>query len=1052
MTERSHCPEPQVLQAFVEGRLGANERRAVLAHLDECGDCMSAVDIANEILHEEVAGGRSGNRQPHWWLAAAAAVMIAIGGVAVWRLLAPSSHAPSIATLVAAAPHSARTVEPRIAGGFAWAAWVGPSRSGATAADEKSLELSGLAGAALSEAHRNKSAPAQHVAGVAMLLAGHSDSSLPLLEAATRRAPDDASAWNDLAAGQYAAAIASDQASRYPVALAAADHALAIDPHFAEAAFNRALILERLGLAGEARLAWQHYLELDPDSAWAKEAREHLAHIQAPTGAQRFEREQPRLEQSALAGDVAAVQQIVRANPERSRAYGEAEYLGRWAETHDDRNLMIARAIGDALAATTGESLLRDAVRAIDHADPQRRAMLAAAHAAYRSGRIAYSRHLPASAETQLRDAAVKFGDSPMARVARYYAACTRFDQADAPAARAELEQIELPPAYIALGAQVRWELALCHNAIDDWSGALPLLTDSAGAFRRLGEMSNLGFVETLLADTLAASGRPDESAAARIRSFELASADPRGDRLPQSILVAAISELSTGRRDAGRSLLAVAQSATNDDTLRADIAMQSALLEADDGELDAATRDATAANAAAQRLADPALRARATAQAQLASAAASLQARPEEARKLAGDAIEFFQAKGFAVHLPLAYLLRARAAMQLGAKDDAARDLDRGMSALEQHRLELTNDVTVADAAKHTFDDAIALALARGDRATAFAAMQHGDHVTIEQLQRRLGGTAVLALSLLPDRIVAFAITSRDVLVTQAPPVSPELLARAATLQDDRALRELYDALIRPAEPAIGGAQNLIVVPDSALDSVPFAALIDSASRPLVARMPVAIAPGIASLSQEPQTSRTRLAGIALPSGPSSASTALPETAQEVGEIASIYRGTPEILGTGATFADFVRAAARADVVHVAGHTRRMPGNDDNALLFGSGETVTWRRAASAALANHPIVMLSACETLRRPPSRQTRAQSLGAGFIAGGASEVVGTLAPISDRAARQLFGDVHRELLRGASAAAAVRNAQLQAIARNELPPAEWRAIAVLTTRID
>jgi len=1039
----------------VEGRLGATERNAVLAHLDECEECMSAVDIANEILHAEERQPRAPVLHRSWWFAAAAAVAIAIGGIAAWRMLLPRSNAPSIATLVAAAPHSARTVEPRMSGGFGWAAWLGPSRGNETAADEKSLELSGLAGAALSHARRDESASAQHVAGVAMLLAGRSDSSIPLLEAATQRAPNDAHAWNDLAAAQYAAAIASDQASRYPVALAAADRALAIDPQFAEAAFNRALILERLGLAGEARNAWQHYLALDPDSAWANEARAHLAHIPATNGAQRFDREQPRLEQSALAGDVATVREIVRAQPERSRAFGEAEYLGRWAESHDDRNLTIARAIGDALAETTGESLLRDAVRAIDRADAQRRAQLAAAHAAYRSGRIAYARHLLADAETQLRDAAAKFGDTPMARVARYYAACTRFDQADAPHARAELEQVlhELPPSHAALGAQVRWELALCHNAIDDWPGALPLLTDSAATFRRLGETSNLGFVETLLADSLAACGRPDESAAARIRSFTDASADPRGDRLAQSILVAAISELSTGRRDAARSLLAVAQSAAGDnDTLRVDIAMQSALLEADDGDASSAVRDAAAATAAAQRLPDPALRARAIAQAQLASAAASLPARPETTRRLAGEAIDFFNAKGFAVHLPLAYLLRARAAMRLGANDDAAHDLDLGISAVEQHRLELTNDVTVADATKHLFDDAVSLALARGDRAAAFAAMQHGQHITIEQLQQRLGGTAVLALALLPDRIAAFAITSRDIVVTQQPISSQEmndLLARK--LGDDAALRRLYELLIHPSEPALASAQSLVIVPDDALDSVPFAALIDDSSRPLVERLPVATAANIASLAHPPQTAREHLAAIALPSGPSAATTALPETAQEVGEIASIYRGAPDVLSSAATFAELMRAAARADVVHVAGHTKRVPGNDDSGLIFGGGEVATWRSAASMPLRNHPIVLLSACETLRRPHLRQTRARSIGAGFLGAGAAEVVGTLAPISDRAARQLFGDVHRELARGASAAAAVRHAQLQAIARGELP-AEWRAIAVLTTRID
>ena len=44
----------------------------------------------------------------------------------------------------------------------------------------------------------------------------------------------------------------------------------------AEAWFNRAYALERLGLADEAREAWQAYLTIDDRSGWADEARTHL--------------------------------------------------------------------------------------------------------------------------------------------------------------------------------------------------------------------------------------------------------------------------------------------------------------------------------------------------------------------------------------------------------------------------------------------------------------------------------------------------------------------------------------------------------------------------------------------------------------------------------------------------------------------------------------------------------------------------------------------------------------------------------------------------------
>src|SRR5206468_8250399 len=135
---------------------------------------------------------------------------------------------------------------------------------------------------------------------------------------------------------------------------------------------------------------------------------------------------------------------------------------------------------------------LAEAVAAIDAADPAGRAALAAAHTAYRRGRLAYSRHQPSAAEPDLRLAAAGFaaaGD-PLALVARYYASDVRFDGNDVAGARAELESLlaaaDRAPRYAALGALVRWELALCLMTDDAWSAALPLAEQSAAAFRRL--------------------------------------------------------------------------------------------------------------------------------------------------------------------------------------------------------------------------------------------------------------------------------------------------------------------------------------------------------------------------------------------------------------------------------------------------------------------------------------------------------------------------------------------------------------------------------------
>ena len=93
--------------------------------------------------------------------------------------------------------------------------------------------------------------------------------------------------------------------------------------------------------------------------------------------------------------------------------------------------------------------------------------------------------------------------------------------------------------------------------------------------------------------------------------------------------------------------------------------------------------------------------------------------------------------------------------------------------------------------------------------------------------------------------------------------------------------------------------------------------------------------------------------------------------------------------------------------------------------------------------------IVLAACETLRRPASQQTFSLSLGGGFVAAGAGDVIGTLTEIRDEDAYELFRAIHRQLAAGTDAADAVRSAQLSAIASGQ--PGGWASIAVLTRRI-
>lgn len=1065
------CPDAEILAAFAEGRLSGARRDSLITHLDACEECMTEVALAIRAHARE--GNVSRFRRSGWRIAAAAAAFAVVlaGGLLAgkaWR----ETHRPPIARLVALAPRSARVVEPRLTGGFAWAAYHGGARAQAEPVDAEQMKLTGVAGELIDRASHDPEAEAQHAAGVALVLVDQPLAAITRLEALAA-ASNDAKVWSDLAAARYAAAGNLQRTSLYPLALAAADRALRIDPALAEALFNRALILERMRLTAEARRAWMRYLEVDRSSPWATEAQTRVARLPVRTTS-RFVQDRQGLELAATRGDLAGARTLAKGSPESARTFAETEFLGRWGEAlargdavEGERLLSVARAIGDALAQTSGESLLRDTVAAIDGAaDAENRTMLADGHALYRRARIAYSRHEIVAAGRDLRSAAAlleRAGD-PMALTAAYYAASARLAAGDVPGARAELERlrtvIDARPSFIALGARVRWELGRAYQMDDDPQRAVSALGEGASMFRKIGEHTSAALMETLLAGALDSTGKGDDGWNARIRAFAALGADGDPVLLTASLGAARRAELLAGRREAA---LALARLESSDEHSggraadRLDSLVQRGLLEAAAGDDDAAMQSARAAEAVAASFADPAARKREEADAAVAAGAARLRREPRAAIASLTRAIDFYRTHQLNLLLPEPLLLRARAARALGDPDAAARDLEQGMRAVEHDAGERARlGGGVFDAEHALFEDAIRLALDRRDSAGAFAIAERarGGVSTIAQVQQLLAGTAsvVLEIATLPEEVVTFAISSRDASVSRRARTrdSLALLAEECLAENGtRAAAALYDDVIRPAEPLLTAASEVIVVPDRALQTAPFAALYDSVARKyFVERYPVTVAASASVLGRRPWRPVTSLAAVALASGSSTQTRGLPAAGEEIDDITPLY-ARASALPHGSAFRSL--HDLDADVIHIAGHTQPQAGGGEQALLFGDGERterVSWKTIAAAPV-RADVVVLAACETLRPAASAATRAPSLGAAFAAAGALDVVGTLSTIPDHDARLLFRAIHRGLAAGAGAAEAVRAAQLEAI-RGKGPRA-WRTVAVLTRRI-
>jgi CHAT domain-containing protein len=1051
------CLAPETIAAFAEGELVRSEVAAVVAHLRTCMECTRDVQEAN-------AARQPASHRTAWLAVAAAAAIVMISALLFVQRTNRIPEGQAMARLIALAPKDARLVETRLTA-FAWAPYRGPMRAEGGAEDVRRLKIAGVAGDAVAQANADPSPEAQRTAGVALLFVGEAENALRRLRTAAERSPKDAAIWSDLAAALDAAAVGTERPSLHSEALAAADRALSVNPGQPEAIFNRALILEHLGLAGEARKAWDRYLALDPSSPWANEARQHLRQLPVSTGDARFRAEQSRLERAA---------ELVSAFPQQSRTFAEAEYLGRWGESNDLPALNAARVVGEELHQRSGESLLLDSVAAIDRADDATRGQLAAAHALYRRARIALSRQEPVSAERDLRGAAAMFavGRSPMTFVARYFVACARFEAGDAAGARQELEQLLTEagahPSYMALRAQIEWQLATVAMSDADWAGALERLSESERLFRRLGESANTGFVRGMQSTAMACLGRPDQAWEARIEAFAVLDAEGRADRLPVTLGGAARMELHAGRLETGRAFLRLEAESlrdTKNGALLANALVRETLLQAQLGDREAAARAAQEAMTVAASLSGPP-RDIAVADASLAAGAAGLLDDPAAAGQALTRAIDFYRASARVLFLPQAYLLRARAALRAGDAGSALRDVDEGVALLERHRLRLAGPLVgtdILDAGVTLRREAIRLRMETGDVAGAFreaerrnlqTATAREEPIALDELQRRLRGTSVvvLHLTMLADEAVSIVVTESEVAAARAPLSEQKLASRirgaTAGHLDDAAV--LYDALIRPSQEALSGARSLIIVADPLLQEVPYAALYDrTAKRHLIELMPVAVAESASSLRLEAgSVPRTALA-VALPSGDLPA---LPDAERELEMVTALYGDAVSLGPAAATFAAFTGAAWRAGVVHVAGHTSRRGGANEPSFRF-SDRRATWRDIAGMRFDRGAVVILSACETLCRTDAGHAGALSLGGGVLAAGAGDVIGTLTPVADRDAVELFRGVHRGLAAGLGAAEALRRAQLDElsseVATRRASP--WRAVALLTRSI-
>jgi CHAT domain-containing protein len=966
-----------------------------------------------------------------------------------------------------------RPIEGRLTGGFGWAPYAARPKA-RQRHSRSSEEVVQAASIVQKEAIDDSSDDARRSAAVALLFEEKPRAALQQLTNAASGTPD-ARSLSDLAATRLHIAVSEDDPSLLPDALAAADAALHLQPGLPEARFNRALVLDRLGIRDQAREAWQHYLAADQSSEWATEARERLRRVQplVPFN-QVLDKNLAR-----LAADPSAAHDVARSSPLEARLYGETMILGQWAEkesagdhTSSNRYLRIAREFGNELAASGGDCMVQSAVAAIDRANPEETGHLLRGHLLYRQAQTEFKSDHAAVARPLFISASREFklGGSPLTIGSDFYLAHTFHALGNLPEARARERQLltQIPAQFAAYRAQVLWHLGLGYMADGEWGNVLTALNESVAIFDRLREDAYGSIIKELLAEVYDHIGDPDSAWAQRVRALHGIGANT-SFRLEQSLESAGRGAMSRRQFDVAASLLGVAGDVATR-VGRPVVEVQTRLLQArvfaEKANVEGAREALARAGVAASLIPDAA--AREDASADLLATDAVIRASPTDGLKALTAAIEYHRSHGRKIALPELFLHRARVYRQLGQPRLAAADAEAGIAEVERYRASLpAGEVRwgILDPSYELFEEAIDVAMHDGDTSRAFAYSERArSRELLDALQSSAPApslseldpnTAIVEYVPFRDRLVILVARRDGVHAVEQHVSRGELERDAASFsaavadgspEAHRLAAVLHRLLIVPIEAELTGSEILAVVPGSSLASLPFAALENSSGAYLVERFTLVTAPSAAvyqrlRLRDVPARTARRLLVVANPvSDPSSEP--LPETEREAKRIAAMYQRPSVLLRENATIVAFRRDAADADVIHFATHgVAPLNGRMKPALLL-AGSRLDSGQIEALRLPHTAVAVLAACSSARGPV-RSEGTISVSRAFLAAGVPSVIATLWSIDDGESARFFPVVHKYLVRGTSPARSLRDAQVDAI-RNGVPASLWAAV--------
>lgn len=1065
----TRCPESGVLAAFIDGGLSPDESRRVSRHVVTCDECRFVVGETARFEREPVGEVRRHRHIPWWAGATAAAALIA----AVLLPIKLGSH-DRIAQLQ---PATYRTVEARVT-----VLPYAPYRVTRSLPQPDDYGRLSIAASLQQRLERDRSVENLHRFGIAQLALGQFSQAHDLLAEASTRKPEDAGILSDLAAAQIALGDAEDAAEN-------AARAMRADPSLSSAAFNWALALETLENRRSAIQAWQQYLRIDPASGWADEARQHLARLRAKTTSS-WEKDQKRLGPGT---EPAQIRRIVAAYPQRTRRWVLDELLPRWAEHRDPADYKLASDIGAARAAT-GDPFLADLFATLPQVTPDIQSAIR--HFA-EARHIGHSDIARATRELAAASAILERYRSPLALHVNNLLATNEHYLGRGAEALARLHYVEthFPDKirrYPAIAAELFWVRGLIWASIGRPNEALEAYNSALTNARRGGEAEDeiavLDLISNLM-DSIADPAEADQLRRDAIRRVESVSTSLH-------LAYGAYGSATFAELRRRRPHVALAYNAAQSEIagslreplLIAESAVYRAMAFRDIGSIAHAEAFVGEARRTAAKVQPEALRDRVLADINFVQATIELEWSPQRAAEHLTTALNIWKRWNWHIRPALAYLLRGKAYMRTGDAAAAESDFRAGITETERQRATIAEPamrISYFERSEELFDQLTALLQSQKRDRDALEVVEHKrartllDGLTAGELdsaQRPVLTAAELVRGVPPNVVIvetaltpgglAQWVITRDGITsarTNADRLDLEQLItgfRSAIARNDvdsarRDGRKLYDVLFAAVESKLAGT-TIVVVPDGAFASVPFAALVAPDGRYLVEHFSLSVARSASTFVRSIRRPASLQSLLAVSAASSPGLPLLPRSDSEVRKAAALYAEPRVLLGSDATAARFIGAMRTADVIHYAGHAvtdSRRPSS--SALCFAATDGSTGRLTAGDIarfrLGRAPLVILGACSTETGKTSMEG-VDSLAEAFLLAGARGALATMWDVDDAATATLLQRFHEQLRSGKTPADALRGAQLSMISSGsfvERLPSSWASAQLIGT---